>query len=205
MISAIVLINAEVDRIPEVAQAIAELDGVSEVYSVAGDVDLIAMVRVRDHEDLADVIADRLNKVDGVTGTRRTSRSAPTPGTTSRRRSASVSTTRSRAAVPSSPGAAESVRVSDPPDGSLTQAPTTACRPTAGRRVPESGPQRSSRWLASHQSRSTRWLAPESSAASARSMPAAHAGDEVSLGRPAVRLGEGQGDPGVEHHRVAHR
>jgi DNA-binding Lrp family transcriptional regulator len=69
VISAIVLINAEVDRIPEVAQAIAELDGVSEVYSVAGDVDLIAMVRVRAHEELADVIADRLNKVDGVTGT----------------------------------------------------------------------------------------------------------------------------------------
>ena len=69
MISAIVLINAKVDRIPEVAQAIAELEGVSEVYSVAGDADLIAMVRVRQHEDLADVIADRLNKVAGVTGT----------------------------------------------------------------------------------------------------------------------------------------
>jgi DNA-binding Lrp family transcriptional regulator len=69
VISAIVLINAEVSRIPEVAQAIAELDGVSEVYSVAGDADLIAMVRVRAHEQLADVIADRLNKVDGVTGT----------------------------------------------------------------------------------------------------------------------------------------
>ena len=66
MITAIVLINAEVDRIPEVAAAIADLDGVSEVYSVTGDVDLIAMVRVRQHEDLADVIADRLNKVDGV-------------------------------------------------------------------------------------------------------------------------------------------
>jgi len=69
VISAIVLINADVARIPEVAQAIAELDGVSEVYSVAGDTDLIAMVRVRAHEDLADVIADRLNKVPGVTGT----------------------------------------------------------------------------------------------------------------------------------------
>ena len=46
MITAIVLIKAEVDRIPEVAEAIAELDGVSEVYSVTGDVDLIAMVRV---------------------------------------------------------------------------------------------------------------------------------------------------------------
>ena len=44
MISAIVLINAKVDRIPEVAQAIAELEGVSEVYSVAGDADLIALV-----------------------------------------------------------------------------------------------------------------------------------------------------------------
>ena len=69
MITAIVLITADVDRIPEVAQQIADLDGVTEVYSVAGDADLVAMVRVRHHEDLADVIADRLNKVVGVTGT----------------------------------------------------------------------------------------------------------------------------------------
>ena len=69
MITAIVNIHAAVDRIPEVAQAIAELDGVSEVYSVAGDVDLVAMVRVRRHEDLADVIAGRLNKVEGVRST----------------------------------------------------------------------------------------------------------------------------------------
>jgi DNA-binding Lrp family transcriptional regulator len=69
VITAIVLIQAEVDRIPEVAAAIADLDGVSEVYSVTGDVDLVAMVRVREHDSLADVIADRLNKVDGVLGT----------------------------------------------------------------------------------------------------------------------------------------
>ena len=69
MISAIVLISAEVGRIPEVAAAIAELNGVSEVYSVTGDVDLIAVVRVRHHEELADVIADQLNKVSGVLGT----------------------------------------------------------------------------------------------------------------------------------------
>ena len=69
MITAIVLISAAVDRIPEVAEAIAELDGVSEVYSVAGDIDLVAMVRVRRHEDLADSIAGRLNKVEGVTAT----------------------------------------------------------------------------------------------------------------------------------------
>ena len=69
MITAIVNINAAVDRIPEVAQAIADLPGVTEVYSVAGDVDLVAMVRVRRHEELADVIAGRLNKVDGVLST----------------------------------------------------------------------------------------------------------------------------------------
>ena len=66
MITAIVMVRAAVDRIPEVAQAIADLPGVSEVYSVAGDVDLVAMVRVRRHEELADVIAGRLNKVEGV-------------------------------------------------------------------------------------------------------------------------------------------
>ncbi|MDP3713652.1 MAG: Lrp/AsnC ligand binding domain-containing protein [Mycobacteriales bacterium] len=69
MITAIVMVSAAVDRIPEVAQAIADLDGVSEVYSVAGDVDLVAMVRVRKHEDLHDTIAGRLNKVDGVLST----------------------------------------------------------------------------------------------------------------------------------------
>ena len=66
MITAIVNITADVARIPEVAQGIADLDGVSEVYSVAGDVDLVAIVRVRHHDELADVIAGRLNKIAGV-------------------------------------------------------------------------------------------------------------------------------------------
>ncbi len=69
MITAIVLVQAEVNRVPEVAVAIADLDGVSEVYSVTGDVDLIVMVRVREHDDLAVVIADRLGKVEGIVGT----------------------------------------------------------------------------------------------------------------------------------------
>lgn len=66
MITAIVMVHAAVDRIPEVAQELAGLDGVSEVYSVTGDADLIVMVRVRRHDDLADVIAGRVNKVPGV-------------------------------------------------------------------------------------------------------------------------------------------
>ena len=69
MITAIVNVKAAVDRIPEVAEAIADLPGVTEVYSVAGDVDLVAMVRVRRHEELADVIPGRLNKVEGVLAT----------------------------------------------------------------------------------------------------------------------------------------
>jgi DNA-binding Lrp family transcriptional regulator len=69
MITAIVFVNAEVDRIPEVAEAIAALDGVSEVYSVTGQIDLLVMVRVSQHDEIAAVVADRLNKVDGVTST----------------------------------------------------------------------------------------------------------------------------------------
>jgi len=66
VITAIVLVKAEVASIPELAEKIADLDGVSEVYSVTGEFDLIAMVRVRAHDDLADVIPGRLNKMDGV-------------------------------------------------------------------------------------------------------------------------------------------
>ena len=66
MITAIAMITTESDKIPEVAEAIAAIDGVSEVYSVAGDVDLVAIVRVREFEAIADVIAGRLSKVPGV-------------------------------------------------------------------------------------------------------------------------------------------
>lgn len=69
MITAIVFIKADTARIPEVAEAIAALDGVSEVYSVTGQIDLIALVRVRSHEEIAEVVSDRLNKVPGVVGT----------------------------------------------------------------------------------------------------------------------------------------
>ena len=69
MITAIVFVNADVSRIPQVAEQIAELDGISEVYSVTGHIDLIALVRVRKHDDIAAVVADQLNKVPGVRST----------------------------------------------------------------------------------------------------------------------------------------
>jgi DNA-binding Lrp family transcriptional regulator len=70
VITAVVLVETEVNSVPEVAARIADVEGVSEVYSVTGDVDLVVMVRVREHEQLADVIADRLGKVPGVRGTK---------------------------------------------------------------------------------------------------------------------------------------
>lgn len=69
MITAIVFIQAEVAQLSDVADQIAGIDGVSEVYSVTGELDLIAMVRVREIDDVASVVADRLNKVDGVLST----------------------------------------------------------------------------------------------------------------------------------------
>jgi DNA-binding Lrp family transcriptional regulator len=66
MITAIVFVKADVARIPEVADAIAAVDGVSEVYSVTGQIDLIALVRVKEHDEIAEVIADRINKVPGI-------------------------------------------------------------------------------------------------------------------------------------------
>ena len=66
MITAIVLVKTAVDRVDEVAESIAGLPAVTEVYSVTGEFDLVALVRVRRHEELAEVIPGGLNKVAGV-------------------------------------------------------------------------------------------------------------------------------------------
>ncbi len=66
MITAVVLVQCEIDEIPEAAEAIAELEGVTEVYSVAGEFDLVAIVRVRAHEELATVIPQGIARVEGV-------------------------------------------------------------------------------------------------------------------------------------------
>jgi DNA-binding Lrp family transcriptional regulator len=69
MITAIVFVKADVARIPEVAQQLADLSGVSEVYSVTGTIDLIALVRVRTIDEVATTVADQVNKVPGVEST----------------------------------------------------------------------------------------------------------------------------------------
>jgi DNA-binding Lrp family transcriptional regulator len=63
------MIDAATDSIGEVAEAVADLQGVSEVYSVAGKADLIAIVRVREFEEIARVVAGQINKVPGVVDT----------------------------------------------------------------------------------------------------------------------------------------
>jgi DNA-binding Lrp family transcriptional regulator len=67
VITAIVLLHVEVSAIPETAQAIADIANVSEVYSVTGDWELVALVRVERHEQIAEVVTGAIAKVPGVT------------------------------------------------------------------------------------------------------------------------------------------
>ena len=69
MVTAIVFVKADVARIPEIAEQVADLAGVSEVYSVTGTIDLIVMVRVAGLEQVAEAVADQLDKVPGVLAT----------------------------------------------------------------------------------------------------------------------------------------
>lgn len=69
MVTAIVFVAADVAQIPEAAAAIADIDDVTEVYSVTGEIDLVAMVRVRELEDVARVVTERIDKVPGVLST----------------------------------------------------------------------------------------------------------------------------------------
>jgi len=64
-----VLIDAEPGRVADLASELAELPGVAEVYSVTGKADLVAVVRVKEHDELADVVTHRIGALPGITGT----------------------------------------------------------------------------------------------------------------------------------------
>ncbi len=66
MVTAIVLLDVDRDKVNAVAETIADLEGVTEVYSVAGRHDLAVIVRVKDNEKLADVVTKEIRKVDGI-------------------------------------------------------------------------------------------------------------------------------------------
>ena len=66
MVTAIVLVNVKRDAVNETAQALVAIEGVAEVYSVAGPWDLVAMVRVRSNEEMADVVTNHMLKLTGI-------------------------------------------------------------------------------------------------------------------------------------------
>ena len=70
MLSAFVFIQAEPDRVADLAPELADIDGVAEVYSITGDEDLVAIVRVRGHDDLADVVTRHIARCGGIVATR---------------------------------------------------------------------------------------------------------------------------------------
>ena len=69
MVMAVVLINVRTEETSRVAEELSAVPGISEVYSVAGNYDLVAMLRVKDNEMLAALVTDRLRKVEGITRT----------------------------------------------------------------------------------------------------------------------------------------
>lgn len=67
MISAFVLIEADADRIAELGQELADIEGVREAHSVAGShVDLVAVLQVPDHEAIATTVTERIAKLPGI-------------------------------------------------------------------------------------------------------------------------------------------
>jgi len=69
MITAIVLVEAERGRIPEIAQKLLEFPEVAEVYSVAGAYDLVAILRVKEYDSMAEVVPGKLQSLSGVART----------------------------------------------------------------------------------------------------------------------------------------
>jgi DNA-binding Lrp family transcriptional regulator len=66
MVTALVLVNVERGRVNAVAETLADLEGISEVYSVAGRFDLAVIIRAKDNEQLAELITNHMLKVEGI-------------------------------------------------------------------------------------------------------------------------------------------
>lgn len=66
MVSALVLLKIERGQINRVGQQLAELDGVSEVYSVGGRYDLVAVIRVKENPALAELVTEQMHQVEGI-------------------------------------------------------------------------------------------------------------------------------------------
>ena len=69
MITALVLLNFDRNQIKDVQQKLVDMQGVSEVYSVAGRYDLVAIIRVKNNEQIADTITGKFSELEGITAT----------------------------------------------------------------------------------------------------------------------------------------
>ena len=69
MVSSVILIECEKGKINQVAESLADLKGITEVYSVAGRIDLVAIVRVVDNDQLAEIVTEHMLKIEGITRT----------------------------------------------------------------------------------------------------------------------------------------
>ena len=66
MVTALILIRAAREGLGSLGPRLADVEGVAEVYTVTGEWDFVAIVRVREHDDLAQVVTQRLTKLDGI-------------------------------------------------------------------------------------------------------------------------------------------
>ena len=69
MVNAIVLLNVEREKVNDVAEALVDMKGISEVYSVSGQYDLVAIIRVKDNDELADTVTNHMRKLDSILNT----------------------------------------------------------------------------------------------------------------------------------------
>ena len=66
MVTALVLLKVQRDSINTVAEKLANFEGITEVYSVSGRYDLVAIIRVKDNESLAELVTNHMLKVEGI-------------------------------------------------------------------------------------------------------------------------------------------
>ena len=66
MLTAVILVKSTRDALTKLGPELADVEGVAEVYTVTGDWDFVAIVRVREHDELASVVTQRLTRLEGI-------------------------------------------------------------------------------------------------------------------------------------------
>ncbi len=69
MITAIAMINCEVGQVHAVAEALVDLDGIAEVYSMSGEYDIMAIIRVKEYESLSKLVSQDVGTINGIAKT----------------------------------------------------------------------------------------------------------------------------------------